>query len=369
MASIFHALNARRLIRYLTYSLSLLAAQQKSATISRVLELLPSRKSLILGTTFSQLQCRYIGIDYRETFRQICNLGFDRIRLCSYWNEIEPQKNQFDFSTLDWLLQESERHGMDVVLAVGMKAPRWPEFHFPEWLSKHYDTGAGTHPLDQRSPAIADYALRFIDAVVNHTRNAARIQYWQVENEPFTHLDIAGGRFLSGQFVQQEVDLIRRLALPHQKILLTGSIVLPFADAPEDEAAFHNCLNMADAVGINVYSKVPLGQNHYYLEPQPSFWHTLQTWQSQLALNNKEYWIAEAQAEPWEPHQLVALRGLVHPSSSPSRAIELVQQLTALGYRTILLWGCEYWYWHYQQGRSFWWNTMRQLLQPDPDCQ
>jgi hypothetical protein len=350
------------LIHDFTYSLSLLAKRRITKAALASLSLIPSA-SLRLGTTFSQLQCRYIGINYREAFRQICSLGFKRIRLCSYWNEIEPQENQFVFSTLDWLLEESERHGIDVVLAVGMKVPRWPEFHFPKWVSERYETGSSELAVGQRCPVIAEHAIRFIDVVVNHTRNASAIQYWQIENEPFTRLGITGGRFLSGQFVQQEVDLIRRLALPQQKILLTGSIMLPFADSTEDEAAFQDCLSMADAVGINVYSKVPIGQSSNYLEPEPPFWQTLQTWQSQLTLNGKEAWIAEAQAEPWEPNQLVALNGVFHPSSSPSQAIDLVQRLTALNYRTILLWGCEYWYWHYRQGRPFWWNTMRQLLE------
>ncbi|MBD1841842.1 hypothetical protein H6F89_00125, partial [Cyanobacteria bacterium FACHB-63] len=36
-----------------------------------------SKPSLRLGTTFSQLQCSYLGLDYQETFRQLCDLGFD----------------------------------------------------------------------------------------------------------------------------------------------------------------------------------------------------------------------------------------------------------------------------------------------------
>ncbi len=120
---------------------------------------------------------------------------------------------------------------------------------------------------------------------------------------------------------------------------------------------------MADAVGINVYSKVPAGQTRYYIEPQPAFWQTLQTWCTQLQQHRKEAWIAEAQAEPWEPNQLVATKGILHPSSSPQQAVDLVHQLVGLQYRAILLWGCEYWYWHRQQGRSFWWDAMQKLVQ------
>lgn len=365
MSSIFNILSSiplRRWSRFLQYGLSLLAPPAQAMTLPS----LSINRPQTLGTTFSQLQCQYLGLDYQTVFRQICRLGFDQIRLCCYWHELEPQPNQFDFTTLDWLLQESERHQIDLILAVGMKVPRWPEFHFPEWLSNQYETGRGYAPLDQRSPAVADQTLRLIDAVVNHTRHAAGVKYWQVENEPFTQLEITGGRFLSYQFVEQEVNLVRQLALPNQKVLLTGSISLPFADAAADAAAFQQCLAMADAVGLNVYSKVPLGQTAYYLEPQPAFWQTLHTWQRQLALHHKEIWIAEAQAEPWEPNQLVATQGLFHPSSSPQQAIDLVQRLIAVGYPNILLWGCEYWYWQQQQGQSTWWAAIQQLIQAQP---
>lgn len=317
------------------------------------------------GTTFSQLQCRYLELDYQTAFRQIAALRFDWLRLCCYWNEIEPQANQFDFTILDWLLEECERCGIKVILAVGMKVPRWPEFHFPDWLSDRYETGSGKTPLDFRSPAVAEQTLRFVEAVVHHTRQASAIHYWQIENEPFTRLEITGGRFLSADFVQQEVHLLRQLIHPHQKILLTGAITLPFGNAAVDEVAFQECLSLADAVGINVYSKVPIGQSCFYIEPHASFWKTLQSWQTRLQTSNKAAWIAEAQAEPWEPHQLVPTKGIFHPSSSPQRAADLVQKLVALRYQTILLWGCEYWYWHLQQGRPFWWEAMQQLIQAD----
>lgn len=358
----FAALHPQRVMRWLTYGFSLITDSANQATSSRPVTM--AKRPHILGTTFSQLQCRYLELDYRAAFRQICTLGFDRIRLCCYWNELEPQENQFDFTTLDWLLEECDRHNIAVILAVGMKVPRYPEFHFPDWLSDRYETGRGKTPLDQRSPAVAEHTLRFIEAVVQHTRQAAAIQYWQIENEPFTRLEIAGGRFLSAEFIRQEVELIRQLT-PDHKLLLTGSIALPFADAPEDETALQACIAMADAVGINVYSKVPLEQTAYYLEPQPAFWQTLQRWQTQIQQQGKETWIAEAQAEPWEPHQLVATKGIFHPSSSPQQTVDLVQQLVDLDYQNILLWGCEYWYWHQQQGRSFWWDRMQQMLQAE----
>lgn len=316
----------------------------------------------ILGTTFSQLQCRYIGLDYRETFRQISELGLDRVRLCSYWNEIEPIERQFDFSAIDWLLDQCHQHGIEVVLTVGMKAPRWPEFHFPSWLSARHDTTTTTSAIDANRE-IADRALTFVRAVVEHTRQAPAIKYWQVENEPFTRMEITGRRYLSHEFVRQEVELVRSLALPGQKLVLTNAIMLPTADQHEDDRAFQESLAIADAVGINVYTKVPAGNSFFYIQPAQPFWDKLRLWQTALITNDREDWIAEAQAEPWEPNKLVAIDRAQYPSSSPKQAATLVTSLTELGYRTVMLWGSEYWYWHKKNGRSQWWQTMQQIIQ------
>lgn len=318
-----------------------------------------SESAFKLGTTFSQLQCYYLGLDYQETFRQISDLGFDYIRLCSYWHELEAVENQFDFKTLDWLLEESDRRNINVVLTVGMKAPRWPEFHFPKWLEANYDTRASDKPIDGNA-AISARTLKLIDAVVSHTRDAACVHYWQVENEPFVRFEITGGRWLSPAFVQQEAELVRSLARSPQKILLTAGIHLPNPQTADDQA-FHASRKLADAVGINVYTKVPDGKQSY-LEPTKAYWRKLQTWQRALADDRKESWIAEAQAEPWEPNELVPVEKIDYPSSSPSQANELVRSVAALGYGTVMLWGCEYWYWNQKQGRSHWWDAMQNLV-------
>lgn len=318
-----------------------------------------SKSSFKLGTTFSQLQCYYLGLDYQDTFRQLCDLGFDYIRFCSYWHELEAVENQFDFKTLDWLLDESDRRKIKVILTVGMKAPRWPEFHFPKWLEDHYDTRASGKPIDSNA-AIAARTLKLIDAVVSHTRDASSVHYWQVENEPFVRFEITAGRFLSPQFVQQEVELVRKLARSQQKILLTAGIHLPNPQ-PADDQAFHASRKLADAVGINVYTKVPDGRQSY-LEPTRAYWRKLQIWQHVLAGDRKQSWIAEAQAEPWEPNELVPISKINYPSSSPSQANQLVRSVAALRYSVVMLWGCEYWYWHQKQGRSQWWTAMQNLV-------
>ncbi|HTL89525.1 MAG TPA: beta-galactosidase [Leptolyngbya sp.] len=321
--------------------------------------LLTPPRSKKFGTTFSQLQCWYLGLDYREAFRAICDLGFGRLRLCAYWHEIQPQANQFDFTTLDWLLEESDRRGIEVVLAVGMKTPRYPEFHFPDWMRSQYDTKTA-RVLDQ-DPAIADLTLKMLDRVVDHVKAAPAIRCWQVENEPFTTLEITHGRSLSESFVRKEVALVRSRSRSDQKILLTNAITLPYGQE-DDDRAFRASLWLADAVGFNVYTKVPQGGSQRYIEALPLYWKKLEEWRSQLQRWGKESWIAEAQAEPWELNELVPVAQLDYPSSSLNQAVSLVDRVQEIGFSPVLLWGCEYWYWQHKQGRDRWWLGMRRLL-------
>ena len=351
----------RRTLGLLAGLSGLAAIAPPALTAPRSAVLLPMRPR-ILGTTFSQLQCRYLDLEVQDTFRQICRLGCDRLRLCSYWHEIEPMPGKFDFTQLDWLLTESQKYGVEIVLTVGMKAPRWPEFHFPDWLKSRYDTTNSQVAIDQNR-AIAEHALTFIAAVVGHTRSAPNLKYWQIENEPLTRLEITGDRWLSAPFVRQEVSLVRRLALPGQKLVLTNAIALPSGNLPTDEQALQISQSLVDCVGFNVYTKVPAGRPSFYLQPLPTYWQTLQRWQTQLNQNAKAPWIAEAQAEPWEPDQLVPTKRLDYVSSSPQQASRLATFLASLGYETVMLWGCEYWYWQKRQGREAWWQAMQQLIQ------
>jgi len=291
-------------------------------------------------------------------------MGLEPIRLCSYWSEIEPSENGSNFEALEWLLNEAEKRAVKIVLTIGMKAPRWPEFHFPGWIEERYDTLRKDQPLDT-IPALADETLRFVRSVMERVRDVTSIRYWQVENEPLNRPTVAGGRFVSPSFLRREVALARELSLPGQRVLLTNAISLLPVDLGQDDRALTQSLALADAVGINVYTKVPLGAG-FYLRSLPVYWRKLAGWRQRIENARIEPWIAEAQAEPWEHNRLVATEQTVYPSSSPKAATDLVVALAQIGYDTALLWGCEYWYWHRKYGRDEWWKAIERLIE-SPD--
>ena len=96
------------------------------------------------GVSFSIKQCRNFGIDPRQCLRWLINdAGFRRFRLMSYWDEHEKSPGEYDFSERDWQLEEARNNGCLVTLCVGVRQPRWPENHWPQWaweLPKHQRT-------------------------------------------------------------------------------------------------------------------------------------------------------------------------------------------------------------------------------------
>ena len=91
---------------------------------------------LHIGTTFSVKQCRHLQVDAKKTFNEILKTKFDLIRLIAYWDELEPREDIYDFRSLDWQIAQAKSKQIPIVLTVGMKVPRWPEYFIPPWLLK-----------------------------------------------------------------------------------------------------------------------------------------------------------------------------------------------------------------------------------------
>ena len=84
------------------------------------------------GATFSEPYARSLGIYPAAAYWSVTHeIGLELIRLCAYWDRIEPDPGRFDFASLDRQVEEAERTRLEIILTVGQKAPRWPEFHLP----------------------------------------------------------------------------------------------------------------------------------------------------------------------------------------------------------------------------------------------
>jgi len=321
-----------------------------------------------VGTTFSARQCRYLGMDPKKTLKEILNTPFDLIRLSAYWDEIEPQDGVFDFSSLDWQIAQVTSKQIPIVLTVGMKAPRWPEYFIPPWLLRRLRLGKGTDI--SRDFELRWRTLRFILAVVQRYEHEEAIRYWQVENEP---LDRTGPGFwwMAPAFLKQEVKAVRSLDTQHRPVIITtvtypNSLLRWFMYLFMRHNTVDEAFGAGDILGVNVYPVV----GHRWFFKKSYYWTTPKERREYLASilqrptrGNKPVWVTEVQAEPWEPDQLVYTQWEQPPTGDPAIVDESLQELHDVGITTALLWGAEYW--QFRKTRyddSRWWDKIRALL-------
>ena len=328
-----------------------------------------------IGTTFSAKQCLYLRVNAKKTCKEILKTKFDLVRLAAYWDELEPQEGIYDFSSLDWQVAQARSQQIPIVLTVGMKAPRWPEYFIPPWVLKHLRLRTGADI--SKNAYLRRQTLRFIEAVVRRYRDEGTIHYWQVENEP---LDRTGPGYwwIGPAFLKQEVALVRRLD-PRGRPLLITTVTYPnpflrrlmYLFMQHD--TIDEALRLGDILGVNVYPVV----GHRWFLKKSYYWTTSKErneyFSSILARptrGKKPVWVTELQAEPWEPNQLVYTGQEQPPTGNPGTIQQNIQELRALGITTILLWGAEYWQFRetrYQD--SHWWDEVRRLLRQEQEVE
>lgn len=311
-----------------------------------------------IGATFSARRARWLGLDPAQTLTQVVELGLDPLRLCGYWDQ--PPED------LDWQLDRAAEAGRHVVLTVGMKAPRWPEFHLPAGQSLDLPDGgqvAAEHP-------IASAALAHVGQMVERFRDRSVIERWQVENEPSNR---SGPHrwWIAPEFTAREVAAVR--ARDGRPVTLTA-----FAHFSRlvDEFAGHSILNAealrgrgtgvepellpllesGDALGVDVYRSIGTSR---WVAHAGSHLAYLARWQAKARERDVALWVTELQAEPWE----TTAATLWQPRSvAPTDVADRLAEVRAAGMGTVLLWGVEYWMAQKQRGNPAWLNAGLEAL-------
>jgi len=177
------------------------------------------------GTTFSQVQCEYLDMDWKDVYLEVLKMDFDVIRLAAYWNRIEKEQGVYDFRELDWQIEKTEEKGVKILLTVGMKAPRWPEYFIPAWVMSKTKVRPGANVANNKT--IREDTLSFIEAVIKRYRDKDIIIAWQIENEPFNR---SGPKnwWISKDFLMEEMDLVKKLDAKNRPIVI-NALSLPNA--------------------------------------------------------------------------------------------------------------------------------------------
>jgi hypothetical protein len=283
-----------------------------------------------LGVTFIADYANYLGVDSHQTYQAILNdLHVKQLRLVSYWNDIEPTAGTYDFSELDYEMNQAAAHGAKVSLAIGLRQPRWPECHAPNWV----DT---TQPTAQWQPQLEQY----ISAVVNRYKSDPALQSYQLENEYYLNAFGECHNFDRAR-LRSELALVHRLD-PSRQVIMSRS---------NNYAGFSLKQPLPDAVGISIYRHVWQPQLHRYITyPFPNWYYAFLAGAEQI-LAGKPSIVHELQAEPWPSHGGGILQASLSDQNQTFNAQTLKDTVAfgrQTGIRHIDLWGAEYWYYRAQ---------------------
>ena len=305
-----------------------------------------------VGTSFTRWRAEALGLDYQKAFARICQMGFATVRLSAAWREID----RFGFGHLEWLVKQAEATRQPIVLTVGMKALGWPEFYLPD----------GMTPDD---PSVQQAAVVHVRDVVSRFVSSSVLRAWQIENEPFNRSG-PDKLWVPRLVVRREARAVRAIDAVRPLIVTTFAHFDQALDrsssrhqsdwkrrlgldiAAEREAL--SILSHSDILGVDVYRSIgwidSAGEERI-APAMPDQLDWVARWQRIARSQGKQFWVTEAQAEPWEAQR----RTHADPRTvGPDTAVQLVEVLRRLGVTTVLLWGSEYWLWREANGDPRW---------------
>lgn len=274
-----------------------------------------------LGVTFSARYAQDIGLNWKEAYvATLDDLQAKRIRIPVYWDLAEEEEGKYDFSNVDWQLNEAQKRNAEVILVIGQKVPRWPECFIPQWASVS----------DQKRK---ESLLNFVEVSVNHFKNFPAVKYWQVENEPF--LDFGVCPKPDFDLIDKEIEIVREND-SSKKIIITDSGELSFWISAAKRADIFGTTMYRDVVSARFGSiRYPIGPNFF------KFKQLL----IKLFAKQSNVIVVELQGEPWLSGWTIAFSLEDQLKSFDENKLkDNIQFAKNTGLSRMYLWGAEWWY-------------------------
>lgn len=282
-----------------------------------------AREKMSFGVTFSKPFAEFLGLDWKETYlATLKDLQLKKIRLSSYWNEIEPSENNFQFGDLDWQVSEASKNNADIILVLGQKQPRWPECHIPDWAKEL--------TLKDRQ----DRIMNQIKTVVSRYKNEKNIVAWQVENEFFFHFGECPE--YDTDFFDKEIAYVRSLD-NSRPVIITDSGEL---------SSWYRAAGRADIMGTTMYRIVYNKDYGYFTYPIPASFYTVKAQLIKALTGVKKIIVIELQGEAWGPQMPNEMSPEEQAKSmDPKKFKNIAEYARSTGFSEGYFWGVEYWYW------------------------
>lgn len=279
----------------------------------------------VVGVSFIPDYARYLGVEPHETLQGLLHIGVHHLRLVSYWSDIEPAQGSYNFDELDYEMQQAQNAGAIVTLSVGLRQPRWPECHAPDWINTSLPESAWV-------PQLNDY----MSAVINRYKDSPALQSYQLENEFFNHFGSCTN--FDRTRLDSELALVHRLDSKHPVVITRSN----------NYAGFSTSAPLPDQIGISVYRRVwdSMLTRRYLQYPFPSWYYGFLAGTQQI-LTGKPTILHELQTEPWPPNGKDILSTSLdeqNKSFDAKRLASTVKFAKNTGIKQIDLWGGEYWY-------------------------
>jgi hypothetical protein len=265
------------------------------------------------------------------------------MRVSAYWDEVDAR----GYGPLDEVLHAAAGAGVRLVVTIGMKAMRWPEFWIPEALK-------GRRLDDLRGPVV-----EFVTATTERYRGVAELVAWQVENEPFNRSGPAR-RVVPDRVLAAELEAVRALDTrpvvinAFRRYTLMFDLVSRRWPWEPAEARVLRLLSEGDVLGLDLYPAIEVavaGWSHIS-RPAGDWAERAGRLRARALAAGRRCWVIEAQAEPWGPGIMDA-EGLTSAFSAIERQ----------GFEHVLLWGGEHWLWSEARGDATWLRAVDAILQ------
>jgi hypothetical protein len=300
--------------------------------------LFPAQAQYNFGASFSKKRAVALDLDWKANFTALLDdLQIRKYRLMSYWDEGEPKRGTFDYSALDWQMDEAAKRGAKVSLSIGLRQPRWPECFQPEWA----DTLKGNEWKQ------ALYA--YVETTVNRYKNHPALESFQLENEALT--------WWFGQ-----CDAPDRERVVEEFAMVKKLTTKPVLMSLSDQYGYPLGVPTPDGFGYSVYRIVydHTGPGYYIHFSTPLWYHKLRG-AIISAIWHKPMFVHELQLEPWGPEDTKKLSLKEQDISMDYDQIhDNVRFASQIGFEDVYTWGSEWWYWRREKfGDHGVWEAVR----------
>jgi hypothetical protein len=295
------------------------------------------------GISFSKFHSDELGLDWKKVYLALLDeLKVRNFRFSAHWPATEPKDGKYDFSVLDFQMQEAQSHNASVILAVGRRLPGWPECHTPDWAQKL--------TVEERNKKLLEY----ITITVNRYKSFKNIKYWQVENEPFlTFFSRSTCGALDEEFLKKEVALVHELDSKRQ-VLVTDS---------GEFGSWYGAYNAGDVFGTSMYLYI---WNKTFNIPfryplTPAFFrikqNIIEAVHQIIGHPKKHIILIELSGEPWLIHPIVETPiSVLLDRMGVDKITEMISFAKKSDFDTAYLWGGEWWYWMRNHNHPEFWE-------------